>query len=107
MKWMKATCINIKLQMMSQVNYDIGNDEDTNHVTDDLSTKGYINIDEHEEDELEDDEVMSKDVSDIDAVEENVEKDVPNVEVIIEETCREDEDEGIEVESNSSGRLKR
>jgi len=64
-------------------NYGLGNDEDTNYVTDELSTNGDINVDENEEDELEDEEVMSKDVPNIATVEENVESDVHTDEVNI------------------------
>jgi len=88
-------------------NYDLGNDGDTNYVTDELSTNGDINVDENEEDVLEDEEVMSKDVPDIDTVERNAERDVHTDEVIVEEIFGGDKDEGIEVELNASGRPKR
>jgi len=88
-------------------NYDLGNDEDTNYVTDELSTNGDINVDEDEEDESEEEEVMRKDVPGIDTVEENVERDVHTDEVIVEQIFGGDEDEGIEVNLNASGRPKR
>jgi len=88
-------------------NYDLGNDEDTNYVTDELSTNGDINGDENKEDEFEDEEVMGKDVANIDTVEQNIESDVETDEVIVDEIFGEDEDEGIEVNLNASGRPRR
>ena len=76
-------------------NYDLGDDEDTNYVTDELSTNGDINGDENKEDEFEDEDVMGKDVANIDAVEQNIESDVDTDEVIVDEIFVEDEDESI------------
>ena len=83
-------------------NYDVEDDEDTNYVTDELSTNGDINGDENEEDEFEDEEVMGKDVANIDTVEQNIESDVDTDEVIVDEIFVEDEDESIEVNLKAS-----
>ena len=88
-------------------NYDLGDDEDTNYVTDELSTNGDINGDENKEDEFEDEEVMGKDVANIDTVEQNIESDVDTDEVIVDEIFVEDEDEIIEVNLSASGRSRR
>jgi len=80
-------------------NHDLGNDEDTNYVTDELSTDESVNSDEFSANEdINDDE--NKNVFESKDDENNEDPD----EVNVDETFDEGENEFTEVELNASGR---